>query len=77
MEGGDSRGLAALLVEKEIPSGLSVLNLTTSVAVRGGDIVTTIGFPGISKVPWAVISGNIVGQTGKTISFSGTVEEGN
>ena len=39
--------------------------------------MTTIGFPQISRVAWAVIKGDIVGQVGKTIVFSGAVDEGN
>ena len=73
----DPNGLAVLLVEGPIPSGLSVLNLTSSVPVIDGDPVTTIGFPRLSRVEWAVIKGNIVGKSGRIITFSGATEEGN
>jgi len=77
MEGGDPQGLALLLVGENIPSGLLALKLTSSISVGGGESVTTIGFPRISGVPWAVIKGDIVGRKGKTITFSGAVDEGN
>jgi len=73
----DPNGLAVLLVEGPIPSGLSVLNLTSSVPVIDGDPVTTIGFPLLSSVDWAVNKGNIVGRKGSSIIFSGATEEGN
>jgi hypothetical protein len=73
----DPRGLAAVLVKQDIPKGLSVLKLTSSMRAGAGDTVTTIGFPRISEVPWAVIKGDIVGQVGKTISFAAPVDEGN
>jgi hypothetical protein len=73
----DPRGLAAVLVEQDIPKGLSVLRLSSSVRAGAGDPVTTIGFPRISEVPWAVTRGGIVGRVGKTISFSAPVDEGN
>lgn len=73
----DPKGLAVLLVEHGIPTGLSALKLDSDVSVHGGDPVTTIGFPRISGVPWAVIKGHIVGQRGKTITFDGAVDEGN
>ncbi len=76
MQGGDPQGIAVLLVERDIPD-LWVLTLNSVMPVRGGDIVTTIGFPRTAAVPWAVIQGNIVGGTGKEIIFSGAVDEGN
>lgn len=77
MEGDDPNGLAALLVAGNIPQRLMALNLTPSLPVVGGDSVTTLGFPRLSMVPWAVITGNVVGQTGKNITISGPVDEGN
>lgn len=77
IESGDPRGLALLLAEDDIPSDLTVLALGTADDLSGGDPVITIGFPRISGVPWAVITGNIIGKVGKGISFSGPVEKGN
>ena len=77
MEGGDPTGLAVLLIEDKVSFDISVLELSGSIPGRAGDPVTTIGFPRISDVPWAVINGGIVGSTGRTITFSGSVDEGN
>lgn len=76
MEGGDPQGLAVLLVDGKIPSGLSVLEFNPS-PVAGGDTVRTIGFPRSAGVPWASTKGGIVGRKGKAITFSGAVDEGN
>jgi hypothetical protein len=76
MEGGDPQGLAVLAVEGKIPVGISVLKMDRVAPVRAGDPVTMIGFPDAGG-PWAVTKGEIVGRKGKTISFSGAVEEGN
>jgi formylglycine-generating enzyme required for sulfatase activity len=51
--------------------------LTSSIPVQEEESVTTIGFPRISQVPWAVTKGDIVGRKGKTIAFSGAVDDGN
>jgi hypothetical protein len=77
MEAGDPKGLAALSVGGGIPEDLSGLALDSSMPVRGGERVKTIGFPRISGVSWAVISGDIVGRKGSAITFSGAVDEGN
>jgi S1-C subfamily serine protease len=77
LEGGDPQGLAVLLVGENIPSGLLALKLTSSGFIQGGESVTTIGFRRVPYVSWGVIQGNIVGQEGKTIIFSGPVDEGN
>jgi Protein of unknown function (DUF1566)/Trypsin-like peptidase domain len=76
IEGGDPQGLAALSVEGKIPSGVLVLKMDRVAPVRAGDPVTMIGFPDAGG-PWAVTKGEIVGRKGKTIAFSGAVDEGN
>jgi S1-C subfamily serine protease len=77
MEGQNPRGLAILIVKENIPSGLSVLKLSSSNSVKDGDHVITIGFPRLSNVQWAVIGGNILGRSGSAITFSGAVDKGN
>jgi Tol biopolymer transport system component len=76
LEGGDPQGLAALAVEGKIPAGVSVLKMNRVTLVRAGEPVTMIGFPDAGG-PWAVTKGEIVGRKGKSIAFSGAVEEGN
>jgi len=76
MEGGDPQGLAVLAVEGKIPTGISVLKMNRVAPVRAGDPVTMIGFPD-AGAPWTVTKGEIVGRKGKTIAFSGAVDEGN
>lgn len=77
LEGGDPRGLAALMVEGFIPSNVRVLKLDRSVTVGSGEIVETIGFPQMGAIPWAVSSGSVAGMQGRSIVFSGAVDEGN
>jgi len=76
LEGDDPRGLAALAIEGKIPAGVSVLKMDRVTPVRAGEPVTIIGFPDAGG-PWAVTKGEIVGRKGKTIAFSGAVDEGN
>jgi len=76
LEGADPQGLAALTVEGKIPAGLSVLKMNRQFSPTAGDPVTMIGFPAAGG-PWAVTKGEIVGRKGRTITFSGAVDEGN
>lgn len=76
MEGGDNRGLAALLVEGEFPDGINPIPLNTQLEVKPGDAVTLIGFPRMAGVPWAVTKGETVGRKGRDLVFSGAVDEG-
>jgi len=77
MEGGDPHGLAALIVEGDVPPDAVVLSINRDLAVRAADPVTMIGFPRNVGVPWAVTKGGIVGRRGKAIVFSGAVDPGN
>jgi hypothetical protein len=77
MEGGDPQGLAALIVEGEVPLDIIVLPMNQERPVRPGDPATMIGFPRNASAPWAVTKGGVVGRRGKAIVFSGAVDEGN
>jgi Trypsin-like peptidase domain len=77
LEGGDPRGLGALLVEGTLPSGLSALPLNPSLHVAGGENVTIIGFPGVAGTSWAVTPGTIAGSSGRDLSFTAPADEGN
>ncbi len=77
LEGGDPRGLAALLVEGELPSGLRALTLDPSVQVSGGEAVTLIGFPRKLGTAWAVTTGSISGLRGRDITLQAPADEGN
>jgi hypothetical protein len=78
MEGGDKeRGLAALIVENDVPANVVALTINRDLDVRAGEPVTMIGFPRSVAVPWAVTKGGIVGRRGRSIIFDGAVEEGN
>jgi tetratricopeptide (TPR) repeat protein len=77
LEGGDPRGLAALLVNGEIPQGLLALDMGTTVQLSDGDAIASIGFPQASGVAWAVTKGHLSGTKGRDIVFSPASEEGN
>jgi len=77
LEGGDPRGLGALLVEGTLPSDLSVLPLNPLLHVSGGENVTLIGFPRVSEPSWAVTPGTIAGSSGRDLSFTAPADEGN
>ena len=77
LEGGDPRGLGALLVEGSLPAELSELYLNPSLRVSGGEHVTLIGFPRVAATSWAVTSGTIAGSSGRDLSFTAPADEGN
>lgn len=77
LEGGNPKGLAALFVEGQLPSGLRELRLDTTAQVTGGEQVTLIGFPLPAAIPWTVTNGNISGLNGRDLTFQAPVEEGN
>jgi len=77
MEGADPDGLAALIVEGDVPADVIILGINRDLDVKAGEPVTMIGFPSRVGVPWAVTRGNIVGRRGKVIVFTGAVEKGN
>ena len=76
MEGGDPQGLAALLVADKVPPGLAALPLGKIEDLSGGEPATTIGFPRVTGVPWAVIKGSIMGRKGQYIDVSMPLDEG-
>lgn len=77
IEGGDPRGVALLIVKGGIPSETRSFSISTKAAVRGGESVTVIGFPGQAGTPWMVTIGTIGGRKGGDLTFSGVVGEGN
>ncbi|MDH5426745.1 MAG: SUMF1/EgtB/PvdO family nonheme iron enzyme [Nitrospirota bacterium] len=77
MEGANPKGLAALVVEGDLPSGIRPIGFNIGAQFNGGEKVTIIGFPKMVPVPWAVTEGTITGLVGPDLIFTGTVEEGN
>ena len=76
LEGGDDRGLAALVVSGEWPRGTKPMPLNQQIEVKAGDAVTLVGFPRLAGVPWAVTKGETVGRKGRDLVFSSPVDEG-
>lgn len=74
-EDEDLKGVAALLVEGDIPQGLARLELDVHDPVYAGDPIATIGFP-VGGAPWSISKGEVVGRYRKSIVFSGPIEEG-
>jgi len=68
MEGGNPRGLAALVVQGDLPSGIRSLAFQTDVKFAGGEKVTVIGFPRLVPVSWAVAEGTITGLVGPDLT---------
>ena len=77
MDGGNPKGLAALVVEGDLPSGIRPIAFHAEPQFMGGEKVTVIGFPRMVPVPWAVTEGTITGEAGLDLIFTGAVEEGN
>jgi formylglycine-generating enzyme required for sulfatase activity len=77
IEGGDPRGVAVLVVKGNVPLEARAFSISTKAAVRGGESVTVIGFPGQTGTPWMVTTGTVGGRTGSDLTFSGVVGEGN
>ncbi|NIT60269.1 MAG: hypothetical protein GWN00_29895 [Aliifodinibius sp.] len=69
--------MAVLLAEGFIPDDVIALDFDKYVTVKGGEEITSIGFPQMGAIPWAVTSGTIVGRQGRYITFTGAVDEGN
>ena len=77
MEGGHRKGLAALVVEGDLPSGIQPIAFDAETQFAGGEKATVIGFPRMVPIPWAVAEGTITGLVGPDLIFTGPVEEGN
>lgn len=77
LEGGDPRGLGALLIDGDLPSDLRALPLNQSLRVTGGEKVTLIGFPRVAGTTWAVTPGTVAGSSGRDLSFTAPADEGN
>lgn len=71
------RGVAALRVTGNLPSGIVALRWGTSDVLDGGESIDLIGFPRIAETPWAITSGRISGWKGEYLTLSGTIDEGN
>lgn len=77
LEGGDPKGMAALLVEGQLPTSIRPLTIDKTSNISGGETVTIIGFPGIVGSAWTITKGTISGRQGRDYTFSGIAEEGN
>lgn len=75
-EGGEARGVAALIVKGRVPSGLRALKLDPSLRVNDGEMVTLIGFPRVAGTDWAITVGTIAGRRGTDLTVSATADEG-
>lgn len=75
IESDDPRGVALLIVRGDLPSGLVALALGPSIAVKGGDAVTAIGFPQ-SGGPWAISNGTVSARKGRDLILAGAIDEG-
>jgi S1-C subfamily serine protease len=75
-EGGDARGVAALIVNDRLPSGLRALKLESLLRVKDGEMVTLIGFPRVAGTDWAITPGTVAGRRGTDLTVSGTADEG-
>jgi S1-C subfamily serine protease len=78
IEGGDPRGLALLVVrgKDRLPAGIGALPLRRGADLRGGESVTTIGFPRGGGA-WAVVRATVVSREGRDLMLDGSIDEGN
>jgi hypothetical protein len=78
IEGGDPRGLALLVVrgKERLPPGIAALPLSGGAGLRGGESVTTIGFPRGGGA-WAVVRATVVSREGRDLLLDGSIDEGN
>jgi hypothetical protein len=78
IEGGDPRGLALLVVrgKERLPAGIAALPLRRGADLRGGESVTTIGFPRGGGA-WAVVRATVVSREGRDLMLDGSIDEGN
>ena len=76
LDGGNPNGVAALVVEGQLPKGLRPLIADTALEVKGGEASTVIGFLREAGTPWLVTAGTIGGRKGGQLTFSGVINEG-
>ena len=78
MDGGDPKGLAVVLVQASLPTGIRALPFGANLAISGGEPITLIGFPRAMGLQWGVNSGIISGQKGLDLIITGSgAQEGN
>lgn len=77
LEGGDSNGLAALVVEKSVPKTVQALCFEEDQHVLEPASVMAIGFPNAAATPWLVTMGTLSGWRGSKLTFTGIVDGGN
>ena len=78
IQGGDPRGVAALIVKAaNLPPGIRAFTISSNANVRGGEAIKVIGFPREVAAPWLIVDGSIGGRTGSDIAFSAAIGEGN
>lgn len=79
IEGGDSKGLALLVVRaniKRVLRGVRALKFSASNDLAAGDAVTAIGFPQ-GGGGWAVVPATVATREGRELVVSGNIAEGN
>jgi formylglycine-generating enzyme len=74
-EWGDAKGLAMLIVDAPLPTGLTVLPIDAVAKLKGGEAITVIGHPA-SGGNWSISTGEINSRRGKVLYFSAPVDKG-
>ena len=79
LEGGNTKGLAALVVEGQLPKESRTLMFNTQTFLKGGEDVDLIGFPHAAGrvLRWGVTAGKITARSGPDPVLSGAVNSGN
>jgi formylglycine-generating enzyme required for sulfatase activity len=77
IEGGEQNGLAALVVENQVPDSVQALCFEQDQKVGEGASVTAIGFPIAAATPWMVTQGTLSGRRGSMFTFAAMVDSGN
>ena len=77
LEGANPQGLAALIVENNLPNNVKSLTLDKTVDFAGTEEIIVIGFPRLAGSAWMVTRATLGGKKGSTLTFTGAVNEGN
>lgn len=77
LEGANPQGLAALIVEDNLPNNVKSLTLDKTVDFAGTEEIIVIGFPRLAGSAWMVTRATLGGKKGSTLTFTGSVNEGN
>ncbi len=75
-EWGDGKGLAVLIVDSPLLTGLTTLPIDASAKLEGGEAISVIGHPA-SGGNWSISKGDFSSRAGRVLYFDARIDKGN